>query len=356
MGQKTSGLIQTLLVIAPNWVGDQVMAAGFFWGLRQTYPVARILVQCRTYVADLQYRHWVDEVITEHAQVPCADCAITLPRAFSSAWTLFRSRAPRRRGYAGEGRSPLLTEVLEPPSSARRRAATLVDLARIAQVEHRSRQYFRLIPPVFPECAPSASAFSYDHWQKEGLPGFDPDLAWPQARALDPPKDPYWVLAPGAVASSRRWDLNHFVQMSQTVARATGWTGLIVGGAAEQALAQELCRRGFNLRDQTAPGPVSRLWRILREARFTLANESGLAHLAALCGSPVAVVCGAANFYETGPQGSRPVRILHSPIDCWPCVQNLCHLSGSAHRACLNRIRPEAVWEMISRELIPGQC
>ncbi|MBU6376430.1 MAG: hypothetical protein KGQ59_10575, partial [Bdellovibrionales bacterium] len=52
-----------ILVRAPNWIGDQLMAYPFFHYLRRTKPRAKITVACVPWVADLQFRHLVDDVI-----------------------------------------------------------------------------------------------------------------------------------------------------------------------------------------------------------------------------------------------------------------------------------------------------
>src|SRR5690606_4799450 len=138
------------------------------------------------------------------------------------------------------------------------------------------------------------------------LAAFDAPVAWPVAQdeSITPPSGPYWVMAPGATAESRRWPEKYFLALARTIATQTGWTGVIVGGPKEAPLAELLCAEGdAKLVDYTARGPVSALFPVFRGARFTVSNESGLAHVAALCGSPVQIVCGAADPRRTRPLG-----------------------------------------------------
>ena len=53
---------QKILVRAPNWIGDQILAYPCFHYLRAGYPTAQITVVCQPWVASVQFRHLVDEV------------------------------------------------------------------------------------------------------------------------------------------------------------------------------------------------------------------------------------------------------------------------------------------------------
>ena len=53
----------TILVRAPNWIGDQVLAFPFFHHLRKAYPKAHIAAVCVPWVENVQFKTLVDEVI-----------------------------------------------------------------------------------------------------------------------------------------------------------------------------------------------------------------------------------------------------------------------------------------------------
>lgn len=333
-----------ILVRSPNWIGDQVIAYPFFSRLREVFPGARIAVACKPWVASLQFRHLVDEVHiipkpsrggllarleADGAAAAAArtkggwDLGISLPPSFSAAWFLWRAGARRRRGYAGDLRSWLLTGGDRLP--------------RPGAVLHRAQEYLQLVP--------GQGLLPLGEITKI-LEGFDPEKAFPSADALLPPEEAYWVLAPGAVAESRRWPLERFVELGRLVERHRGWRGVVVGGASEKVLADELSRAG-NYVDATGGGEVSRIWKLLRGARVTVANDSGLAHLAALCGSPVHVTWGAGDPRKTRPLGPGRVTVTHTSLECWPCEKNRCEREGEGHVECLKGITPEAVWDAI---------
>ncbi|MGE3538425.1 MAG: glycosyltransferase family 9 protein [Candidatus Tectimicrobiota bacterium] len=353
---------QRILVRAPNWIGDQMLAYPFFYYLRDAYPRAHITVVCVPWVAAVQFQHLVDEVhvmapappssLWTRAQVLEAsahwlrrhgpwDLGLCLPNSFSSAWLLMRAQVAQRRGYATDRRAWLLHESLSWQEHA---------------ADHRTAAYVALLPtPVRPQHS------VHEFWSlladRAGVhtgPArqqlFAAARAWPAASVLEPPAAPYWVLAPGSLAESRRWPAEQCLELARRISQATGMPGLVVGGPQEHPLAQRLCQApGSGLQDWTARGSVAVYWQLFRQARFTVSNDSGLAHVAALCGSPVYITWGAGNIRRTAPLGPGPVHILHNPIDCWPCERNACHQPAARTLACLRGIEVAAVWEAIQQ-------
>jgi heptosyltransferase-2 len=349
-----------ILVRAPNWIGDQILAYPFFHYLRQGYPAAQITVACMSWVASIQFRHLVDHVCVLpqprssslwasaraleaqakllRAQGPW-DMGLCLPNSFASAWLLARARVQWRRGYNADGRGWLLHDSLSPEPWA---------------TMHRAEAYVHLLPErVRPQRVVQNFWGSADDGAKPGASSvrkqFDAERAWLVDVPIVPPMPDYWVLAPGSMAPSRRWPVERFTALARHIAHTTGLTGLVVGGKAEATVAHQLCQDpGLALVDCTDRGTVAAYWQIFRQARFTVSNDSGLAHVAALCGSPVYIAWGAGDPRKTRPLGPGPVKMLHHPVDCWPCENNVCHQPQQRTLACLRGIQPEAVWRAIA--------
>ncbi len=359
-----------ILVRAPNWIGDQVMAYPFFYFLRKRYPRATITSVCVPWVQDLQFRNLVDEVVV--VQPPLAherslwsrfrslervstelrrrgpwDLGISLPNSLGTAWTLWRAGVRQRRGYALEGRGLLLNDAREWP-----------ELRNPALQRHRVQAYVDLLADERGP-APDVRGFwgtppenELDPWTPGELDRFPAATAWPGVEPLEPPEEPYWVLAPGATADSRRWTEDRFSALARRVAAETGWSGIIVGGPKEAPIASRLKEdRQARLRDWTARGPVTSLHQIFSNARFTVTNESGLAHVASLCGSPVQIVCGAADPRRTKPIGPGRVQVSVNAVECWPCEKNTCSQQGDRYLQCLKGIHERDVWDEISKGL-----
>ncbi|MEK6704436.1 MAG: glycosyltransferase family 9 protein [Bdellovibrionota bacterium] len=346
-----------ILIRSPNWIGDQVLAYPFFHMLRKSQSQAHIVVACLPWVEALQYRDLVDEVhvLDKPASIGFFhrfdsvesgarrlrkmgpwDLGIAMPRSFSTAWLLFRSSVKHRRGYKGDGRGLLLNDALEwqPHSKS-----------------HRATAFAALVPGHEPGSNPPEPVIT---------DRFDFERSWFGLTFLEPPDFPYWVLAPGSVAESRRWPVDRFIELAKIIYAETGWKGLVVGGAAEASLASLMLGEALHkneLLDWTARGRVSSYASVFRNAKFTVSNDSGLAHVASLCGSPVQIVWGAGDPRMTAPIGPGKVKITCNPIECWPCEQNTCPIasqtvSNDGKNACLKGIKASMVWNDIKTGIL----
>lgn len=351
---------EKILVRSPNWVGDQILAYPFFYFLRKAYPSSHITVASVPWVQSIQFRNLVDEVLA--LPVPFQnnfssrfralesgadilkkagrwDLAICLPNSFSSAWLIYRSGARMRRGYSTDSRRILLNQPI--PWEKRgicHRADAYVRLLPEESGVHESVRDFWGVPPVN----------DLDPGTPGVLTSFNAQEAWPDSEPFDPPKEKYWILAPGSQADSRRWPVERFASLARQIASETGLTGIIIGGANEIGIAQKLGEDpSLKLLDWTGRGSVGSYWRIFKNALFSVCNDSGLAHVASLCGSPVQIIWGAGNTKRTEPLGPGKVQISVNPVDCWPCEQNKCFQPLGKQLECLKGIYSDGVWKEI---------
>jgi heptosyltransferase-2 len=358
-----------ILIRAPNWIGDQVLAFYFFYYLRKAYPDAYIASVCVPWVSDIQYRSLIDEVIILERPSGSSffskftslsrqgkwigkkrvwDLAISLPDSFSAAWLLRCAKARSIRGYKFEGRGFLLNDAIELPDER-------------FQIKHRATAYLELLPA---EAQPNMDLQEFwdrlpenelDDLIRGELARFDDQQEWPTQLTgvrIEPPEQFYWVLAPGATADSRRWPTEYWIGLAQKIAQQTNLVGLVVGGPKEAPVAARLCEiEELRLLDYTARGPIPSLSKVFQKASFTVTNESGLAHVAAFFGSFTQIVCGAADPRRTKPVGPGFVQVSLNAVDCWPCERNYCSQPVETTIQCLKGIKPETVWEEIKRGL-----
>lgn len=349
-----------ILVRSPNWIGDQILAFPFYFYLRQSYPKAHICVSCVDWVKDTQFIDLVNEVVVlprpqsdsfldrfktldqgalQLKALNRWDLGFALPNSFSAGWLLYRAGALNRRGYNVDGRGLLLTDKIFWDSSPTR---------------HRAQAYMDILPENIRPRRPVSDFWGIlpENELDPKIPGelekFDPNISWPDAVPVDPPSGPYWVMAPGAVADSRRWPLEKYAELAQKIWKDTSLKCVVVGGPKEAPLVERLRElSSAEILDYTARGPVTVLWKIFSGSRFTVCNESGLAHVAALCGSFVQIVCGAADPRRTRPLGPGKVQVWMNPVECWPCEKNVCGQRGDKVLVCLRAIGAAQVWEEI---------
>jgi heptosyltransferase-2 len=331
--------MKRILVRSPNWIGDQVMAYPFFLELRKRFPHAWIAAICTEWVKDIQYKGLVDQVyvvpkkkgdslITSakniysfskqiKSQGPW-DLGISLPNSFGAALILKWSGVVLRRGYDTDVRGLLLNQkVIWNPTHG----------------IHRAQAYLNLLA-------------------SEGVveletPDFDPIRYWPEIEPIEPPKEPYFIVAPGATADSRRWSTPQFAELISLITTKHGFKAIIVGGNAEKEIAAKLFRQGIQIEDYTGRGWVSAHWKLFKSAKFTICNESGLAHVASLCGSKVQIICGAADPRRTQPIGPGRVQVKVNPVECWPCEKNVCQWQDERKNMCLKGISAADILEEV---------
>ena len=117
-----------ILIVAPSWIGDTILAQPLLALLKRNHPAARIDVLAPDWSAPLLARmDEVDAVIANPfrhgefnfgarralgrrlASADYAECYV-LPNSWKSALVPFFAGIPRRVGYLGEGRYLLLNE------------------------------------------------------------------------------------------------------------------------------------------------------------------------------------------------------------------------------------------------------
>src|SRR5581483_2160259 len=107
-----------LVILAPNWLGDAVMALPAIADVRRAMPDAAITVAARPSVAPLfALVPEVDDHV-DSAHIAGADIALLFPNAFRTALLAWRAGVPERWGYRTDGRGLLLTRGVDRPTQS----------------------------------------------------------------------------------------------------------------------------------------------------------------------------------------------------------------------------------------------
>ena len=131
-------------------------------------------------------------------------------------------------------------------------------------------------------------------------PPYDP-AEWPAppcAPFAQPPR-PYCVLHLGARNPNRLWNPLHWRAVAEW-ARARGLTVVLSAGPGEQALVGEV-DPGHVHSAFAGTLDLAQLWRLLAGASFAVCPDTGIAHMAALTGTPLVELFGQGSPLVTGP-------------------------------------------------------
>jgi heptosyltransferase-2 len=331
---------RSVLVIGPSWVGDLVLAQAFLMALRDRgvaavdvvtppgpFPLLERIPEVREAFV-LKARHGelglgVRWEMARHLKTRNYDQAYILPSSLKSALLPALAGIPVRTGHRGEFRFGLVNDIRP-------------ELPDSFDGPHRNvRGFLGLVAPevATADVLPRPRLRVDGANQKQLAARFDLG----SARSVI-------ALAPGsAFGPSKRWPAEHFRSLAQRLA-GEGRVILVIGGPAEKSLGEEIVRDAdgscLNLCGQTS---LTDAVDLLALADVTVANDSGLAHVAGAVGSPVVVLFG-----PTSPRFSAPLtdrsEKLHLGLDCSPCGERTCPLG---HHRCLRDITPDEVMRRI---------
>jgi heptosyltransferase-2 len=319
--------MKRLVIFAPNWLGDAVMAQPALADLRRAQPDAALTVATdRRAVASLfRMVSAVDDVIPlDGLGNRGFDSSLLLPNSFRAAVIAWRAGIPDRWGYRTQGRGPLLTRAVDRQT----------DL-------HQAASYQRLVHALgFPngpsephiEVPESLRAAGRDDLRQAGWNRHDPLLA----------------LAPGAAyGAAKRWPIDSFVELARTLA-GDGIRPVLVGGPSEAAAGREILRAaGQNvLILNTIGNDIAGLASVLVNCGALVSNDSGAMHLAAAVGVGVTALFGPTDEVRTRPLGDRHT-VLSYPVWCRPCMLRECPLD---HR-CMRGVDVSSVAGAVRRTL-----
>ena len=298
-----------ILVVAPNWIGDALMAQPLLARLRGAEidviapewvaPVVRRMPEVRDVIAT-PFRHGPLQLRERWALARVLkkrdySQAFVLANSWKSALIPFLAGIPRRTGYVGEARYGLLNDLRKAPTAPM------------------SEHYAGLAgdgPLTQPRLRVSAEEVE-------------------QAKRKFGVATRYAVLCPGAeYGPAKRWP--YFADLSQRLSLP-----VVVLGSAKDREASG----GINGTDLTGKTSLDEAMALIAGADFVVSNDSGLMHVAAALGRPQVALFGSSSPEHT-PPASPAARVLWLRIECSPCYQRECPLG---HFRCMKEIGVEMV-------------
>jgi heptosyltransferase-2 len=250
---------------------------------------------------------------------------LALAKSLRAPAAAFLARVPRRVGCGDGGASLLLTSSLK----------------YWDRDDHSLDRYRDIVQRGYPELAPVA--FLPFHPR----PGSAVAVAQAQ-RAHGFDQGPYLAFAIGAAAGAKRLGLDLLVDLARR-ALARGLRIVVLGGPGDDVIwAGRLQERVPDVLNLTAQIPWSQSAAWLMGAAAVLANDSGLAHLAAACGTPVVAVFGPTIPRHTSPRGPRVTVLRKEDLACLECQHWHCPLPD---HPCMTQVPAAAIWAALEAQL-----
>jgi heptosyltransferase-2 len=321
------------LVVSPSWIGDAVLAHPLLVRVKARDPGGAIDVLAPAWAAPVYGR--MPEVRRTIAfpfghgelklgerrrfarTLPPYDRAIVLPGSLKSALVPWFAGIPVRTGWRGEMRYGLLNDLRRLDE----RALPLVVERYAALAQPAGEALERPLPE--PRLAVDAARREATA-AKFGLEAGAPVLA----------------LAPGAeYGPAKRWPPRHFGEIARRYSRR-GHRVWIFGSAKDAEVTAEVARlAGVAVTDLAGRTTLDEAIDLLSLADRVVTNDSGLMHVAAALGRPMAAVFGSSSPAYTPPLSQR-ARVVSLQLACSPCFERECPLG---HTDCLEKLDPDRV-------------
>jgi heptosyltransferase II len=331
-----------ILVRAPNWVGDAVMAIPALETIRRTHANDEICLLARPVVAGLfigqpltdrilefdfrgRHRGWLGrEKLVAELRKEKFGVAVLLQNAFEAAWLAWRAGIPERIGYARDARGPMLTKAIPVPQAGeipKHESQYYLELLRRAGWSEASP----VIPPIRLSVTDAARAAAESALRSAGAR----ENAWRCA------------IAPGAsYGAAKCWPPERFAALADRLISESGADVIFFGTPDEKEIAarirSNMKARAISLVGETAMRDLAALF---ASCSVFIGNDSGAMHVAAAASLPVIGIFG-----STDPEGTAPVTehftLISQAVSCSPCFLRQCPVD---HR-CMDRISVDSVF------------
>jgi heptosyltransferase-2 len=328
------GEVGRLIVRAPNWLGDAVMAIPAMAAVRRTFEGRAIVLAAAPSIAPLFEERTParpDEILTidparERTQLrdARADAILLLPNSFGSAWIARRTGIAERWGYRAAGRGWLLTRSAPRPRGPVHQVQYYLELVRALDIGIATERDAR--PRIDPQPATLEKADAI--LANAGLSSADTIVGF----------------APGAAyGHAKQWPPRRVAELIAELARR-GAAAALVGAGADRDTGRAIesslppGTRVANLIGRTS---LRQLVGVVARCAAFVSNDSGAMHIAAAVGVPLTALFGPTDERATAPAGHADV-ILRD-VFCRPCMLRECPID---HR-CMKRIEVDAVLQSV---------
>lgn len=223
-----------------------------------------------------------------------------LTRGSGARWKAGFEHFRSRRGY----------DVLIPD------ARTILGQSSIHTAEHQASAFFYLGMPrrEIPRARLSLNSAHQEWWSKKR-----------GALGIGAPRQ-YALIHPTALYATKQWAPEHFAQLGIYLEREMELATVFSCGPGEGTVLDVVERAASTPLRRVESASLGEFAAVLAEARLSVGNDSGPAHMAAALGRPVVVIFGSSSSQIWGPWPRRAGgRVVQNFYDCNPCPGDHCY-------------------------------
>ena len=328
-----------ILLVAPSWVGDMVLAQSLLKYLKHEQPHCVIDVLAPAWTAPLlqrmpevrsaiplpfghgQFQLWSRRRLGKSLHQRGYRQAIVLPNSWKSALVPFFAGIPQRTGFLGECRWGLLNDI-----RILNKVALPQTVMRFVALGLKQDETLPAHLPLPNLIADSQHALSWLHSSHINLTDGTPCLG----------------LCIGAeFGVAKRWP--HYAELAK-LALQQGWQVCLFGTQQDDTMRHQI-QQATRQRCLDFVGKTDLLLALdlLSLCGVVVSNDSGLMHIAAALNKPLLAIYGSSSPQHTPPMNPQ-ARVHYLQLSCSPCFQRTCPLG---HLRCLTEITASQVWAAV---------
>src|SRR4030067_514366 len=332
--------INNVLIVAPNWLGDAVLALPAIAGVRELFPASRITVLGLPHICELfKESPYVDDrkiysstLLTTVSDIRKErfDLAILLPNSFRTALMVHLARIPLRCGYNRDGRGIMLNLPVRVTKEIRnldqveyyRNIVSSVEEAlekKILKQVQNDRNKYDDNPGCHPEFISGSQTMPVQEIPKQvrddsesGVRETELSSEQKRKELLHLSKDElqhanetlqHFNISPGsliiginpgaAYGSAKRWYPERFAQLSSALVNKHKANISIFGSQQESGIASEIENLSnapvINMAGKTT---IKESMSLIKQCAVFITNDSGPMHMAAALNIPVVAIFG----------------------------------------------------------------
>ena len=325
---KNKKTIKNVLVIAPNWLGDAVLALPALAGIRKLFPASRITVLGLPHICELfKESPYVDDrkiysstLLTTVSDIRKErfDLAILLPNSFRTALMVHLALTPIRCGYNRDGRGIMLNLPVRVTKEIRNLDQVEYYRNIVSSIE---RSLEKEILKQVQNDRESGKRKEWLHLSQEELQHATKIL---QNFNISPGSLIIGINPGAAYGSAKRWYPERFAQVSSALVKKHKANIIIFGSQQELGIASEIeILSSVPVINMAGKTTIRGLMSLIKQCTIFITNDSGPMHIAAALAIPVIAIFGSTDPGKTGPMGDENI-VIRKKAECRPCFKRKC--------------------------------
>lgn len=315
-------MVNRILIINVNWIGDVIFTTPFIRAVREANPGAYIACLLHPRCCEmLESNPRLNEVIIydeegkhrgllgklaliNSLRKKRFDTAFILHRSFTKALVAYLSGIRQRIGYPTKRRAILLTKVAEEPAGeALHKVEYFLNLARAVGIEAQDASY---------------EFFIEDSDRRSVRKLLESNGVAPDSLLV--------TICPGGNWDPKRWPKENFAKAADLIAEKFKARIAIAGAKKDIALAEDIRKMMRSLPLITCGRTtLKELGALVERSGLVVANDTGPMHIAVAMGSKVIALFGPTSPAITGPYGKGKYRVISKHDECEiPCYDFTC--------------------------------